>query len=110
MHPDLAVLVGAPRALRVFAHVACLFDHGTRSAAAPQHAWPVGARPAIMRTVDALYRLEAVVLLLGAVLVLMAIARRVLIPYPIFLVIGGLDPRLRARRPVRGGSIPRSSS
>ena len=43
-----------------------------------------------MRTVDALYRLEAVVLLLGAVLVLMAIARRVLIPYPIFLVIGGL--------------------
>ncbi|HEY7141536.1 MAG TPA: Na+/H+ antiporter [Methylomirabilota bacterium] len=39
---------------------------------------------------DALYRLEAVVLLLGAVLILMAVARRVLIPYPIFLVIGGL--------------------
>ena len=49
-----------------------------------------------------LYRLEAVVLLLGAVLVLMAVARRILIPYPIFLVIGGLDPRLRARRPAVG--------
>jgi CPA1 family monovalent cation:H+ antiporter len=43
-----------------------------------------------MGPVDALYRLEAVVLLLGAVLILMALARRVLIPYPIFLVIGGL--------------------
>jgi CPA1 family monovalent cation:H+ antiporter len=40
--------------------------------------------------VDSLYRVEAIVLLLAAVLVLMAIARRVLIPYPIFLVIGGL--------------------
>jgi CPA1 family monovalent cation:H+ antiporter len=40
--------------------------------------------------VESLYRLEAVVLLLGAVLVLMAVARRVLIPYPIFLVLGGL--------------------
>ncbi len=39
---------------------------------------------------ESLYRLEAVVLLLGAVLVLMAVARRVLIPYPIFLVLGGL--------------------
>lgn len=36
------------------------------------------------------YHLEALVLLLGAVLLLMALARRVLIPYPIFLVIGGL--------------------
>jgi CPA1 family monovalent cation:H+ antiporter len=43
-----------------------------------------------MRAVETLYRLEAVVLLLGAMLLLMAIARRVLIPYPIFLVIGGL--------------------
>jgi len=40
--------------------------------------------------VESLYRLEAVVLLLGAVLVLMAVARRILIPYPIFLVLGGL--------------------
>lgn len=39
---------------------------------------------------ESLYRLEAVVLLLGAVLVLMAGARRILIPYPIFLVLGGL--------------------
>ena len=39
---------------------------------------------------ESLYRLEAVVLLLGAVLVLMALARRILIPYPIFLVLGGL--------------------
>ena len=39
---------------------------------------------------ESLYRLEALVLLLGAVLILMALARRVLIPYPIFLVIGGL--------------------
>jgi Na+/H+ antiporter len=40
--------------------------------------------------VESLYRLEALVLLLGAVLILMALARRVFIPYPIFLVIGGL--------------------
>jgi CPA1 family monovalent cation:H+ antiporter len=40
--------------------------------------------------VESLYRLEVVVLLLGAVLVLMAVARRILIPYPIFLVLGGL--------------------
>jgi Na+/H+ antiporter len=40
--------------------------------------------------VESLYRLEAVVLLLGAVLILMALARRILIPYPIFLVLGGL--------------------
>lgn len=39
---------------------------------------------------ESLYRLEVVVLLLGAVLVLMAVARRILIPYPIFLVLGGL--------------------
>lgn len=39
---------------------------------------------------ESLYRLEAVVLLLGAVLLLMAVARRILIPYPIFLVLGGL--------------------
>jgi monovalent cation/hydrogen antiporter len=40
--------------------------------------------------VESLYRLEAVVLLLGAVLLLMAVARRFLVPYPIFLVLGGL--------------------
>jgi Na+/H+ antiporter len=40
--------------------------------------------------VESLQRLEAMVLLMGAVLVLMALARRVLIPYPIFLVLGGL--------------------
>ncbi len=39
---------------------------------------------------ESLYRLEVVVLLLAIVLVLMALARRVLIPYPIFLVLGGL--------------------
>jgi monovalent cation/hydrogen antiporter len=37
-----------------------------------------------------LYQLETVIILLGAVLALEAIARRVLIPYPIFLVLGGL--------------------
>ncbi|HYB42606.1 MAG TPA: cation:proton antiporter, partial [Candidatus Methylomirabilis sp.] len=36
------------------------------------------------------YHVEAVILLVVAVLVLMAIARRILIPYPIFLVLGGL--------------------
>jgi CPA1 family monovalent cation:H+ antiporter len=59
--------------------------------------------------VESLYRLEAVVLLLGAVLVLMAVARRILIPYPIFLVLGGLIlgfvPGVPAVRP-----SPRSSS
>jgi monovalent cation/hydrogen antiporter len=40
--------------------------------------------------VEFLHRLEAVVLLMGAVLVLMALARRILMPYPIFLVLGGL--------------------
>ncbi len=43
-----------------------------------------------MRAVDFLHRFEAVVLLMGAVLVLMAVARRILMPYPIFLVLGGL--------------------
>jgi Na+/H+ antiporter len=37
-----------------------------------------------------LHQLETVIVLLGAVLALEAIARRVLIPYPIFLVLGGL--------------------
>src|SRR5215813_1986938 len=36
------------------------------------------------------YHVETVILLLIAVLALMAIARRILIPYPIFLVLGGL--------------------
>jgi NhaP-type Na+/H+ or K+/H+ antiporter len=36
------------------------------------------------------YHVETVILLLVAVLALMAIARRILIPYPIFLVLGGL--------------------
>jgi monovalent cation/hydrogen antiporter len=40
--------------------------------------------------VESLYRLEVVVLLLAIVLILMALARRVLVPYPIFLVVGGL--------------------
>jgi monovalent cation/hydrogen antiporter len=37
-----------------------------------------------------LHQLETVIVLLGVVLALEAIARRVLIPYPIFLVLGGL--------------------
>src|SRR5215813_8664561 len=36
------------------------------------------------------YHVETVILLLIAVLALMTIARRILIPYPIFLVLGGL--------------------
>src|SRR5438445_9485679 len=37
-----------------------------------------------------LHQLEIVIVLLAAVLALVTIARRVLIPYPIFLVLGGL--------------------
>jgi monovalent cation/hydrogen antiporter len=40
--------------------------------------------------VEGLPQLQAVILLLVAVIVLVTIARRVLIPYPIFLVLGGL--------------------
>jgi Na+/H+ antiporter len=39
---------------------------------------------------EELYQLEAVILLLIGVLIFMAIARRLTIPYPIFLVLGGL--------------------
>lgn len=39
---------------------------------------------------ESLYHLETVILLLVAVLLLVTIARRILIPYPIFLVLGGL--------------------
>src|SRR5215510_9460960 len=44
--------------------------------------------------------LEIVILLLVAVLVLMAFARRILVPYPIFLVLGGLILSLVPRVPV----------
>jgi monovalent cation/hydrogen antiporter len=44
--------------------------------------------------------LEIVILLLVAVLVLMAFARRILVPYPIFLVLGGLVLSLVPRVPV----------
>jgi len=40
--------------------------------------------------VSAPYHLEIIVLLLVAVLILMTLARRVMIPYPILLVLGGL--------------------
>ena len=39
---------------------------------------------------EELSQLQTVILLLAAVIVLVTIARRVLIPYPIFLVLGGL--------------------
>ena len=39
---------------------------------------------------EELSQLQTVILLLVAVIVLVTIARRVLIPYPIFLVLGGL--------------------
>src|SRR6266511_6458631 len=39
---------------------------------------------------EGLHQLEIVIVLLAAVLALVTIARRVLIPYPIFLVLGGL--------------------
>ena len=46
------------------------------------------------------YHLESVILLLVAVLVLTALARRILIPYPIFLVLGGLALSFVPRIPV----------
>jgi CPA1 family monovalent cation:H+ antiporter len=49
---------------------------------------------------DELYQLEAVILLLIGVLILMAIARRLTIPYPIFLVLGGLALSFVPRVPV----------
>jgi len=47
-----------------------------------------------------LYQLETVVLLLIVVLVLATIANRVLIPYPIFLVLGGLALSFMPRAPI----------
>ena len=47
-----------------------------------------------------LYQLEAVILLLIGVLILMAIARRLVIPYPMFLVLGGLALSFVPRVPV----------
>ena len=49
---------------------------------------------------DARSQLEAVLLLLTGVLVFMAIARRLTIPYPIFLVLGGLALTFVPRVPV----------
>src|SRR5262245_51487222 len=46
--------------------------------------------------------LEIVILLMVAVLVLMAFARRIVVPYPIFLVLGGLVLSLVPRVPVIG--------
>ena len=46
------------------------------------------------------YHLETLILLLGAVLVLTALARRLPIPYPIFLVLGGLGLSFVPRVPV----------
>jgi CPA1 family monovalent cation:H+ antiporter len=37
-----------------------------------------------------LHQIETIIILLGAVLALTTVARKLLIPYPIFLVIGGL--------------------
>jgi Na+/H+ antiporter len=50
--------------------------------------------------VEGLPQLQTVILLLVAVIVLVTIARRVLIPYPIFLVLGGLALSLLPRLPV----------
>ncbi len=49
---------------------------------------------------DGPHQLEAVIVLLIGVLVLMAIARRLTIPYPIFLVLGGLVLSFVPRVPV----------
>jgi monovalent cation/hydrogen antiporter len=50
--------------------------------------------------VEGLPQLELVILLLAAVIILVTVARRVLIPYPIFLVLGGLVLSLVPRLPV----------
>jgi CPA1 family monovalent cation:H+ antiporter len=50
--------------------------------------------------VEGLPQLQTVILLLVAVIVLVTIARRVLIPYPIFLVLGGLALSLVPNLPV----------
>src|SRR5687768_18023230 len=49
---------------------------------------------------DGPHQLEAVILLLIGVLVFMAMARRLTIPYPIFLVLGGLALSFVPRVPV----------
>jgi CPA1 family monovalent cation:H+ antiporter len=46
------------------------------------------------------HHLETLILLLVAVLALMALSRRILVPYPIFLVLGGLGLSLVPRVPV----------
>jgi Na+/H+ antiporter len=50
--------------------------------------------------VEGLPQLQTVILLLVAVIALVTIARRVLIPYPIFLVLGGLALSLLPKLPV----------
>jgi Na+/H+ antiporter len=50
--------------------------------------------------VEGLPQLQTVILLLVAVIVLVTIARRVLIPYPIFLVLGGLALSLLPNLPI----------
>jgi Na+/H+ antiporter len=49
---------------------------------------------------EELFQLQTVILLLVAVIVLVTIARRVLIPYPIFLVLGGLVLSLVPNAPI----------
>lgn len=49
---------------------------------------------------EELSQLQTVILLLAAVIVLVTIARRVLIPYPIFLVLGGLGLSLVPNVPI----------
>src|SRR5688572_27845212 len=49
---------------------------------------------------EQLSQLQTVILLLAAVIVLVTIARRVLIPYPIFLVLGGLGLSLVPNVPI----------
>src|SRR5439155_20083684 len=49
---------------------------------------------------EELHQLETVIALLAAVLALATAARRVLIPYPIFLVLGGLVIGLVPRVPI----------
>ena len=54
---------------------------------------------------DSLHQLETVILLLIAVLALTAVARKLVIPYPILLMIGGLSsgfgvPGLSAPHPL----------
>jgi monovalent cation/hydrogen antiporter len=68
----------------------------------PTYTSSPGDTVACWRAVEGLPELQTVILLLVAVIALVTIARRVLIPYPIFLVLGGLVLSLVPNLPVVG--------